>query len=457
MKKFIVFLLAFALGLPAAYAEGGDGGEDKDNVRFSALSPYVLFMDMNTGRVLYEKNADEKIYPASTVKIMTVVLALENCNLEDKATAGQAALDSVPDGVTTMNLMPGESLTVRQLIYGAMLASAADATNVLGEAVSGSVGEFVKLMNKKAKELGMNDTNFSNTHGEHDDRTYTTVRDMAVLARYAMENQDFREIVKTDQYTIQPTEKYKEERSLVNSNYMVSRVKRSDYYYSKAIGIKAGYTQEAGSCLIEAAKNNDMELLALTFGSSTVDGKAQGYVDCKNFFETAFKNYKTRIIVSKGKLLDQIPIKNAKRAGQVLLEAEENLYYIYPIDEESADETFEITRADYVKAPVKKGDVIGSVEYFYDGKSVGTVNLVADKDYKFDAISFVGEGIVRVVTSPLFIIGLIAVIFIIIYVCVKKRRKRLLRQKRMRERKRREAGRLLSEDNSVGAGKRKDE
>ena len=192
MKKYITFLLIIlfaAFFSSAAMAEGGD---------FSASSPYVMFMDMNTGRVLYEKEADKKIYPASTVKIMTAILALENCNLEDKVVATETALASVPDGVTAMDIQPGEELTVRQLLYGTMLASAADATNVLGEAVSGSVSDFVQLMNEKAKELGMNDTNFSNTHGEHDDRTYTTVRDMAKLARYAMQNEDFREIVKTD-------------------------------------------------------------------------------------------------------------------------------------------------------------------------------------------------------------------------------------------------------------------
>ncbi|MGN1097600.1 MAG: D-alanyl-D-alanine carboxypeptidase family protein, partial [Clostridia bacterium] len=350
MKKIISVLLCAVMLVFSAAAEESDnntGGAANNEVGFSANSPYVLFMDMNTGRVMYEKNADEKIYPASTVKIMTAILALENCNLEDKAAASETALASVPDGVTVMDIMPGETLTVRQLLYGAMLASAADATNVLAEAVSGSIGNFVQLMNKKAKELGMENTNFSNTHGEHDDRTYTTVRDMAVLTRYAMQNQDFREIVKTDQYTIQPTEKYKEVRNLVNTNYMVSRVKRGDYYYSNAIGVKAGYTAEARSCLVEVAKSNNMELLALTFGSESVDGKAQGYIDCKNFFTTAFENYKTRILVKKGTLLDQLPVKNAKRANQILLEAAEDLYYIYPIGEEEIQPTVEIRMDEY--------------------------------------------------------------------------------------------------------------
>ena len=259
IRGFIFLLISMIVLSTSVCAAPGDGAEEGGG--FSAESPYVIFMDMNTGRFMYEKNADEKVYPASTVKIMTAILALENCDLEEKCAASQTALDAVPDGVTVMDIMPGEELTVRQLLYGAMLASAADATNVLAEAVSGSIGEFVGLMNDKAKELGMESTNFSNTHGEHDDRTYTTVRDMAALARYAMNNQDFREIIKTEQYTIQPTEKYKEVRNLINTNYMVSRAQRTDYYYGKAIGIKAGYTVEAKSCLVEVAKDGSTELL----------------------------------------------------------------------------------------------------------------------------------------------------------------------------------------------------
>lgn len=429
---FLVVQFAFSLLLPLCVSADGESG-------FNALSPYSMLVDMNTGRVLYEKNADEKIYPASTVKIMTAILALENCSLEDKVEASEAALSSVPDGVTAMDIMPGESLTVRQLLYGAMLASAADATNVLAEAVSGSVSEFVELMNDKAKELGMENTNFSNTHGEHDDRTYTTVRDMAKLSRYAMQNDDFREIVNTDQYEIQPTEKYKEVRKLVNTNYMVSRVRRADYYYDKAIGVKAGYTREAGSCLVEAAKSKDMELLALTFGSETVDGRAQGYIDCRDFFTTAFENYRTKIIVKKGTLLEQIPIKNARRASQVLLESGENLYFMYPVNEEDGEVTFTVRADSFARAPIKKGDVLGECEYFYGGTSAGIVNLVADKDYKFDAIAFVGDGFVRVVTSPLFIIAIIIIAAFFVQLWLRHKKEQQKRRRRMRARRRREA------------------
>lgn len=448
MKKIalilvMILLLSFSVcPVCAAPEEATDGEAGKpavESAAFSAESPYAIFMDVNTGRVMYEKNADEKVYPASTVKIMTAVLALEKCGLEERFEASQTALDAVPDGVTVMDIMPGESLTVRQLLYGAMLASAADATNVLAEAVSGTIGDFVSLMNDKAKELGMTNTNFSNTHGEHDDRTYTTVRDMAILARYAMGNPDFREIVKTDQYTVQPTEKYKEVRNLVNTNYMVSRVQRSDYYYGKAIGVKSGYTAEARSCLVEAAQDRNMELLALTFGSETVDGKAQGYIDCRNFFETAFENYKSEIVVTKGTLVGQVPVKNARRAGQVLLEASSNLYYIHPSSEELGAVTYEITTDDYVKAPVGKGDVVGKCEYFYDGVSAGVIDLVADKDYKFDVLSFITGGIVSFVTSPIFIGVIILLLIAIIYIRYKCRQRRLEKQRRLRAKRRREA------------------
>ncbi len=445
MRKILSFLLCAALlsfSVCAAPEDDGAGGSEvgtETGEVFSAESPYVIFMDMNTGRVLYEKNADEKVYPASTVKIMTAILALENCNLEEKCTATATALDSVPDGVTVMDIMPGESLTVRQLLYGAMLASAADATNVLAEAVGGNIGDFVKMMNEKAVQLGMDGTNFSNTHGEHDDRTFTTVRDMAKLTRYAMENPDFREIVKTDQYTIQPTEKYKEVRNLINTNYMVSKVQRTDYYYSKAIGVKAGYTAEAKSCLVEVAREKDMELLALTFGSETTDGKAQGYIDCKNFFDTTFDGYSTKIVENKGALLGQVTINNARRASQVLLEAEKNLYYLYPKDQELGELTHVIRVPDSVNAPLAKGEVIGECEYFYDGVSAGVINLVADKEYKFDAIAYVGDGIINFFTSPWFIALVVVIAAAVAVIYFKRRQRRLERERRQRARRRREA------------------
>ena len=439
MKKIVSFLLCVIIFSFSAYAAPGDEDVGAAEVGFSAVSPYVMFMDMNTGRVMYEKNADEKVYPASTVKIMTAILAIENCSLEEKIEASSTAIDSVPSGVTVMDIMPGEALTVRQLLYGAMLSSAADATNVLAEAVSGNIGDFVRLMNDKATELGMNNTNFSNTHGEHDDRMYTTVRDMAALARYAMSNPDFREIVNTDQYTIQPTDKYKEVRNLVNSNYMVSRVQRADYYYSNAIGVKSGYTTEAHSCLVEVAKSRDMELLALTFGSETVDGKAQGYIDCRKFFDTAFEYYRSKVVVSQGTLVGQVPIKNAKRASQVLLEAQKNLYYIYPVGEEPGTPTYEIRVVEYIQAPISKGDIIGECEYFYDGVSAGIIDLVADKDYSFDAIAYVGDGIKSVVTSPIFIGIVIIIVVAAVYIKIKRRKRRIARERKLRARRRREA------------------
>lgn len=450
MKRVISCLLCAMLLLLAAVAAGeDDNAADSGEAGFSAVSPYVIFMDMNTGRVLYEKNADEMVSPASTVKIMTAILALENLNLDDKAEASETALSAVPEGVTAMELQPGEGLTVRQLLYGAMLASAADATNVLAEAVSGSISDFVRLMNEKAAELGMNSTHFSNTHGEHDDRTYTTVRDMAVLTRYAMKNTDFREIVNTDRYTVPPTDKHPEARDLVNTNYMVSKVQRKDYYYENAIGVKAGYTTQAKSCLIEVARKDSMELLALTFGAESVDGKAQGYIDCRSFFDTAFENYKTSVIVKKGALIDQIPVKYASGEKQVLLEAQDDLYYIYPTDTNPGEPTWEVNVGKYAKAPVKKGDVVGSCDFFYGEELAGTVNLVADKDYDFSVMEFISSWIWAIVGSPWFVVGIIGILILYIYIILRRRRIRREKLRRQRMKRRREAQKRMMTDEPV--------
>lgn len=411
----------------------------------------VILVDADTGQMLYGKNENERMYPASTTKIMVALLALENLQLEDMVTASASAISLLPPGHTNMGLLAGEQLSVRQLLYGMMLASAGDAANVLGEQISGSVDEFVKLMNQRALELGMTSTNFVNASGAHDEHHYTTAADMAILARQAMQNETFREIVKTDLYIIPPTEQYTEERRLSNTNHLVSSRRTSKYYYSYATGIKTGFTNQAKLCLVSSAEKNGVSLICVALGADTIDGQMVDFVDSKNLFEYGFANYKQTSIVKANTIVAQAPIKSAKGAKQVLLEAASDLTQLCRADEELGKVEYTEKINDNIKAPVKKGDVLGTAEYFVDSVSVGTVELIADKDYAFDPVKNILGVFKAIFTSPFLYLPF--VLFFLVLVIMReynynKRKKQRLEAKREQQQREAEERRKQMQDRS---------
>ncbi len=360
----------------------------------------VLLINADNGDILYGKNENERMFPASTTKIMVALLALENLELDEMVTATSSAVSILPPGHTNIGLKSDEQLSVRNLLYGLMLASAGDAANVLGERISGSVDEFVKLMNTRALELGMKNTNYMNASGAHNPLHYTTAADLAILARAVMENEIFREIVKTDVYIIPPTEKYTEERRLLNTNHLVSKKKSSKYFYKYATGIKTGFTNDAKRCLVASAEKNGISLITVVLGADVVDMQMMDFVDTTNLFEYGFANYKNENLVNEGSIVAQAPIKSAKGENRVLLEAGGNVSQLIGVDEALGEITHTDTIQKNIKAPVTRGEVLGEAEYFVDGVSVGKISLIATKDYAFDPIKNVLGVVASIFTSP---------------------------------------------------------
>jgi D-alanyl-D-alanine carboxypeptidase (penicillin-binding protein 5/6) len=207
-------------------------------------APVALLMDSASGKILYERNAREKRFPASTTKIMTAILALENRKLTDTATVSENAVSTIPYSYTIANLQIGEVLTYEQLLLVLMLPSANDAATVIAEDIGGSVEGFASMMNQKAREIGCENTNFVNANGIHHENHYTTAYDLALIGQYAMKNEPFRKIVSSVKYTLPTTEKYdKEDRIFTNNNRLINS--NSSNYYQYATGIKTGYTDPA--------------------------------------------------------------------------------------------------------------------------------------------------------------------------------------------------------------------
>ncbi len=444
----LIVILLFSFSYAYAEPENNDTqvNIETEVKKLSAKSPHVILMDMKTGSVIYKKKANEKVYPAALTNIMTALLVLEKCNLEELVAASDTALANVSDGDSKMGIIKDERLSVRQLLYGMMLSSASDAANLLAEKAAGSIESFVEMMNERAKELGMKNTNFTNPSGEHDERHYTTAADMAILSRAAMQNETFAEIVKTKSYSIPATEKCHTARKITNRNHFVSELLRTDYYYKPSTGIKSGYSAEAKSCIAASAQKNSISLLALVFEAETVDNVAQSFQDCKDMFDYVFENYTSETVVGKGEIIAQTGLENARREKKIILKTEEKVSFIKLKDEEIAKIKFKDTLPKKVSAPVKENDVIGQREYFLDGKSIGTVNLLSEKNYNLDPITFLVNKMIAFVTSPWLFVAIGVVIFIL--VMAERRRRKILRKRRRdaRNRRNRELLRSIYED-----------
>ncbi|CDE97323.1 d-alanyl-D-alanine carboxypeptidase [Clostridium sp. CAG:567] len=364
-----IFLMQFIIFISPSYA-------DSDNLK--TYCPSCILIEANTGKILYEKNSNDVRFPASTTKIMTAILTVENCNLDDVATVSHNAVYSIPYDYTHASLKEGEELTIEQLLYALMIPSANDAAIVLAEHISGSVEEFAKLMNKRAEELGCKNTHFVNPNGIHSKDHTSTSYDLALMGKFAMQNSIIRKIVSTTQFTLPATNKYsKADRTFNNSNDLLNTYSR--YYYEGTTGVKTGYTGEAGNCIIASAKKNDFEVILVVLGGeSTNTGLSQRYLDCKTLFDYAFNNYSLKTLNEKNAVLKQITVRGATEETQNLNVLIKDKIEIF--SENSADLSSlepEITLDENLMAPISANSAIGKITYNYDGQTYSS-DLIAE-------------------------------------------------------------------------------
>jgi len=318
---------------------------------------------------------------------MTAILTLEHCNLTDTATVSHDAIYSVPIGYAHAYLKEGEVLTIEQLLHVLLIPSANDAANVLAEHIAGSISSFSTMMNTKALELGCKNTNFINANGIQEKNHYSTAYDLAIMGRYAMQNETFRNIVSKTKYTLPATNKYLENnRFFEATNELIiedTRDSVDNYYYPYATGIKTGYTEVAKECIVASAKKDGIEYILVILGAErTENGLSGRFIDCKNLFNYAFENYTTHVINEENSVLKQVKISNSgifsknldviiKDKITLVLEKDTNISSITP--------TVEITSN--LEAPISKNTVIGTITYNVDGNTY-TSDLLAGSDVK---------------------------------------------------------------------------
>ncbi|PKM79894.1 MAG: D-alanyl-D-alanine carboxypeptidase [Firmicutes bacterium HGW-Firmicutes-14] len=348
----VITILFFAQILPAAA-----------NDKISVSADAAVLLDARTGQVLYAKNPFKQRPPASTTKVVTALLAIEAGDLGDKVTVSPGA--AATEG-SSIYLSAGEVLSLSDLLYGALLKSGNDACEAIAEHIGGSIDKFAALMNFKALSLGAVNTHFANPHGLPDKEHYTCAYDLALFARNALANPTFSEIVSTKGKTIDwPGKEW--DRKLKNTNKLLWR-------YLWADGVKTGTTNAAGQCLIASASKDNRQLIAVVLRSG------DRWNDSVNLFEYGFNNYSYSQVAVAGAEFSRYMIQGGSRD---FVEAvyETDLGILKPANDPKAPEKRVIV--DFPpEAPVYRGQVLGSINYYINGCFAGRVNLVAGSDVK---------------------------------------------------------------------------
>ena len=378
LKKIVALLLALAAAFsifPAALAEPFTP-ED-------ISTPYVLLMDASSGAVLYEKGARERAFPASTTKIMTCILAIENCpDLDVMVTVGE----NVESRGSTMGIVRREELSLRSLLYGMMLVSGNDAARAIAEHVAGSESAFAELMNQKAAALGMTGTHFVKSNGLHDDNHYSTAYDMAILTRYALQNEEFRKIVSTSYYDVPPTNKDSDGYQLGNTNKLLyTKPGEESFEYRYATGVKTGDTDQAGRCLVASAEKDGVSLIVVLFGDPQGSaGRNPRFTNSASLFEWGFENYSALDASTLGLKADFTFPVTGSEATELTAHADLSGAYITDtkakiaaIEANPSGITAQTALTRKLEAPIAEGEVIGTVAYQYESATLFSVNLVA--------------------------------------------------------------------------------
>lgn len=340
----LFFTFNSVYGLPTANAADFNLGTSSE-----------IVMETSTLRVLSENNAREKKYMASTTKILTALVIIENCDINEEITVGTKTV-----GVegSSIYLEAGEKLSVKDLLYGLMLRSGNDCAETLAVHLSGSIEKFAYLMNETAAKIGAKDSNFVNPHGLHDDNHYTTAYDLALISCYAIKNPVFKEIVSTQKTSI-PFTTRNTKRVLINKNKMLKE-------FEGSTGIKTGYTKKAGRCLVSSCNRNGMELVSVVLNCGPMFERS------KTILQNGFDGYKLYNLAESDNIIDFIPIENSEDMCGVYLKQD----VIVPLTEtemESVDVRYELPKI--IKKGAPKDSEIGFLKIYCQNNLIFTAKI----------------------------------------------------------------------------------
>lgn len=370
-----IFVLIGNIGTFGTYVLANNTNSEPDINAESAL-----LIDNKTNKVLYSKDMNRKMFPASTTKILTAILVLENHSLDEKVTASYNAVMTIPSGYSTASIQIDEVLTVEQLLELLLVHSANDAANVLAEYTGGSIDSFVAMMNTKINELGLSDTHFTNPYGLQDNNHYTTAHDLAIIMQYCLKNDDFRKIAGQASCAIPSTNK-SEPRKYSSTNELL--IAGNSNYYPNLIAGKTGYTSEAGECLVSAAYNDNLELVGVILNSNN------RFKDTRSLYNYGYTNFSIKNIVNEKDIITNVEVKNATKDTKNLnLLVSENIPVLANNSDDLSKIEPQITLNSDIKAPIEDGQVLGKVSYSVNGITYSTDLIAANNVEKSNFVLY---------------------------------------------------------------------
>ncbi len=393
----------------------------------------AILYELNTDTVLLEQDADARLYPASTTKLMTALVAMEYGNPEDIITVPAAAVDGLFELGSASYLLAGEEISFMDLMEYMLIASGNDAANAMAIHISGSISAFADLMNNRAQELGCTNTHFVNPHGLHDEEHYTSARDLLRIAKAAMQNPTIAEIVAKDEVVLPITNKHPQTTTKYTTNYLISRKSTREYYYEGAIGIKTGTTTPAGLCLVAACVKGDYTYYTVVLGAEKGEnGERNQFIETAKLFDYGAENFSQQVMLSSSEPIAEVPVRLSNEKDSVVVTPSENITAMLPNAFETSDLTMKYTVEESVAAPVQAGDVLGKLTVSYEGKT-WQLDLVASSDAARSTVLYILDRITGFFASTAFkiiVASIVALIVILVVYVILVNRRRAKRRRR---------------------------
>ena len=416
----------------------------------------AVLIDLDTGRVLYGYNMDEERAPASLTKVMTVLLALEavdagRVSLDEMIVAQDDCLQGMEDDSSTSGIGPGVHISMKDLLYCALLQSANEACNIIGRYLAGSIAGFVDQMNQKAEQLGCKHTHFANTNGLPDDSHYSSAYDQYLIFAAAMKHPLFMEISNAASYQAACTavnngEPIGNSNALINITSIYSNGGR--YLYEGASGGKTGYTRAAGYCLISTAQRSGVRLLAVALGcDGALNAQIEDYynfIDSRTLYDWGFDNFSYRTLLNPNEVIERQEVELAEGDALAMLRPAEEVTVLMPNEVTEDDLRREVVLYnETLRAPIDAGTVLGEVRVYVGSTLYGTSKLVNSSTIELSRNAYLMRRVAEIlskgwVITLLSILSVFAVIYLILITRYRRLRKKHLRERRRAEKRRRE-------------------
>lgn len=434
-KRILCGLLAFVLAAVMLFCPAAAISYEPD---FTLTSKAVYLENLDTGLVLYEKNADQQMYPASLTKIMTAILVLENVKDLDQETAAYPMwIQDMLYGTNASlgGLIVGEKLTIRQLLTSALVQSGNESAMILaGYVGSGGMADFmprditsfVEMMNDKAKALGCMGTHFTNPTGLHSDNHYSTARDMAIMAKYAMQNPVFASLVKNYAVQLGQTNKHSDLWQYSTNKMLLTS---SPYYYAPVVGIKTGSTDEAGRCVISQAEDNGYRYFCVVMGApSTAAEPFPNFIETRQLYRWAFGTFSLKTLLEQGELMAEVPVKYSGDGKIAKLAVKDDVVKLLRNDISSDSIIYHTELPESIEAPVAAGDSVGTLHIMLMGEEIDTAELVATQDFSLSwfrkALGTIGALLSSTTAKIILIVVVLVVVAYIVYMVQHNKKKK---------------------------------